>query len=143
MGKRVYGIHDTPTSPLSADVAAKAADFTRYEVIPHAGVEEFLVTEIPVEVVRRFADKTARPDYVREWGTLAEGADDDTVRDHVFKVLKGRKGAEGYAPLLVAECSSLAELPAPMANFLLQIDADLRPSPPVSATGTDVESDGS
>lgn len=144
MGKPVYGIHDTPTSPLNADATAKAADFTRYEVIPHTGVEKLLVTEIPVGVLRRFVDKiTARPDYVPEWGTLDEGADDETVRDHVFKVLKGRKGAEGYAPLLVAECSSHAELPASMANFLLQIDADLRTAPTVSATGTDVESDGS
>lgn len=128
MGKPVYGIHDTPTSPLSADATAKAADFTRYEVIQHAGVEKLLVTEIPVEVLRRFANKiTMRPDYVPEWGTLDEAADDEAVRDHVFTVLKGRKGAEGYTPLLLAECSGIAELPASMAEFLQQIDDDLRP----------------
>lgn len=64
MGKPVYGMHDTPTSPLTPDAEAKAAHFTRYEVIGYSGVEELLTVEIPVTVQRRFLKHVAtRSDY--------------------------------------------------------------------------------
>nr|WP_268996282.1 AAA family ATPase [Saccharothrix luteola] len=142
MGKPVYGIHDTPTAPFKADVAAKGADFTRYEVIPHAGVEKLLAAEISVAVLRRFSSRMAvRSDYPVDCGQLPENVDDEAVRDHVFKLLRSRKGAEGYAPLLIAECADHDELPASMANFLLHIDTDLRPAPsapPEDADGADL-----
>ena len=47
MGKPVFGIHDAPKRPLESNVAAKTAEFSRYYVIPHPGVEKLLVTEIP------------------------------------------------------------------------------------------------
>jgi putative ATP-dependent endonuclease of OLD family len=142
MGKPVYGIHDTPTAPLTAETTAKATSFTLYEVIPHAGVEKLLVTEIPVEVLRRFAAQiTARADFEPTWGTLDQAATDDDVRDYVFTTLKARKGTEGYVPLLLGECSGVAELPASMTGFLQQIDADLRqvtsePDPGAEPDGT-------
>ncbi|RDI35262.1 putative ATP-dependent endonuclease of OLD family [Lentzea flaviverrucosa] len=136
MGKPVYGIHDTPTSPLSADATAKATDFTLYEVIPHAGVEKLLVQEVPVEVLRRFAAQIpARADFDPAWGALDPAATDDDVRKYVFTALKGRKGTEGYVPLLLAQCSGVAELPASMAGFLQRIDTDLRDDPPPADPG--------
>lgn len=146
MGKPVYGIHDTPKVALTADVTAKASKFTRYEVIPHLGVEELLAAEIPVSVLRRFATRVAlRPDYPADCGTLASSADDESVRKHMCGLLKHRKGTEGYAPLLIAECTNHTELPKSMVNFLRQIDMDLRPAPVTPpAEGTDgSESDGS
>lgn len=136
MGKPVYGIHDTPTSPLTADAAAKATAFTLYEVIPHAGVERLLVQEIPAEVLRRFAAQIpARADFDPGWGTLGPAATDDDVRAYVFKALKAHKGTEGYVPLLLTECSGIAELPASMAGFLQRINADLRDAPPSATPG--------
>lgn len=128
MGKRVYGIHDTPSTPLGAEAEAKAALFTRYQVIGHTGVEKLLTAEVPVAVQRRFlASVAGRADYPIECGHLPDTAEDAQVHAHVQTLLKKRKGAnDGYAILLIAECANRAELPTSLADFLIQIDADLK-----------------
>jgi putative ATP-dependent endonuclease of the OLD family len=142
MGKRVFGIHDTPSTQMEASVAAMANRFTRYEVIPYRGIETLLVSEIPVDVQKRFATAVAlRPDYPSGILPLAATASDNEVRSHVRKLLEARKGANGgYAALLIAECSSMAELPASLANFLIAIDADLRPTVLPSVPAVDLGS---
>ncbi|MFF7205321.1 ATP-dependent endonuclease [Streptomyces sp. NPDC008141] len=137
MGKPVYGIHDTPTSPLTADAVAKAAQFTRYEVIGYSGVEELLATEVPLDVQRRFlADVATRSDYPQEVGVLDAGADEASARKLTTAVLKKKKG-DGYAALLISQCKTRAELPATLADFLVKIDLDLRST--VTAALTVVE----
>lgn len=133
MGKPAFGIHDTPKEPLAPDIAAKAASFTRYHEIPYTGIEDLLVSEIPITVQRRFtASVASRSDYPN-CGYLDDTADDEAVRAHVKELLRARKGsAVGYANLLVAECANKDELPPTLANFLIQIDNDLRPSPTTS-----------
>ncbi len=143
MGKPVFGIHDTPTKPLEPGLAAKAARFTRYEVIPYAGIETLLVTETPIDVQKRFAATvTTRPDYPSGTPPLPANATDEQVRAHVRELLQDRKGSNGcYAELLIAECCSRTELPASLATFLLAIDADLRPSvPPPADPAADLDS---
>jgi putative ATP-dependent endonuclease of the OLD family len=141
MGKPVFGIHDRPNETFGPDIAAKTASFTHYEVITYAGIEELLVTEIPVTVQRRFAASVAsRLDYPTHCGYLTDMANDDAVRAHVQKLLQARKGLTGgYAPLLVAECASKAELPRSLADFLIQIDSDLRS--PVIASDQSADTD--
>lgn len=140
MGKPVYGIHDTPTSPLTADAVAKARQFTRYEVIGYSGVEELLAAEIPVDVQRRFlAGVAARSDYPQEVGFLDKDADEASVRKLTTQVLKKKKG-DGYAALLISQCKTRAELPATLAAFLVQIDLDLRNA--VTAAPAVVEAPG-
>lgn len=129
MGKRAYGMHDTPTSPLQADLAAKTGDFTLYEVIDYSGIEALLVAEVPVAVQKRFLHSVAaRPDYPAEAGRLTGECTDEAVRKQTVAVLKKRKG--DYAALLIAACRNRAELPASLAEFLLRIDRDLRVTPP-------------
>ncbi len=128
LGKPVYGIHDTPVRPLAPDVSAKAADFTQYQVIPYKGIEDLLVKEIPAAVHRRFLTTVAgRDDYPDGCGRLRPDMDDGAVQAVTFEVLKARK-AYGYGAALVAQCGGLAELPASIANLLMQIDSDLRPA---------------
>ena len=137
MGKPVFGFHDTPTNPLDAALTAKAARFTRYVVIPYAGIETLLVAETPIDVQRRFAATvTTRSDYPIGTAVLAAWAGDEQVRAHVRKLLQDRKGSNGgYAALLIAECSGSADLPRSLATFLIAINADLRTpgSPPADA----------
>lgn len=140
MGKPVFGMHDTPAKPLEPGLMAKAARFTRYEVIPYSGIEALLVAETPIDVQKRFAAAvTTRPDYPSGVASLPKSASDEEVREHVCQLLKARKGHnDGYAALLVADCSGQAELPASLANFLIAIDAGLRPpeSPPSDPSPT-------
>ncbi len=144
LGKPVFGFHDTPERPLEPDVVAKTALFSRYKVAPYTGIEALLVAEVPVALQRRFLASVAdRSDYPAKCGYLPEGADDAAAQALVTKVLIARKGSGGYAPLLIAECASQAELPPTLADFLLQIDSDLRPrEAPGEPTETGVEPDG-
>lgn len=132
MGKPVFGLHDTPANPFDPALAAKTADFSLYEVIPYSGIEELLAAEIPVNVQRSFLGSVLnRPDYPTACGRVDATTPDGEVRAITSRVLKARKGSgSGYAAILVAECSSLADLPSTLANFLLTIDAELRPSVP-------------
>jgi len=135
MGKRVYGIHDTPTKPLADELRAKAGGFTLYKEIGYSGVEALLAAEVPVETQRQFLNRVgARPDYPQEAGRLSDGDGDDAVRKLTTAVLIKRKG--DYAALLIGACTSRAELPTSLADFLLDIDLDLRTSPsPVPEAG--------
>lgn len=128
MGKLVFGIHDTPNVEFALDVRDKANSFSHYEVIGYAGIEELLITEIPVPVQRRFAAAAQnRPDYPTGCGTLPPTASEGEVRAHVRKLLQARKGSNrGYGPVLIAECSTSSELPQSLANFLQHIDTQLR-----------------
>ncbi|MFI9623160.1 ATP-dependent nuclease [[Kitasatospora] papulosa] len=128
LGKPVYGIHDTPVKPLSADTLAKAEDFTRYTVIPYKGIEDLLTAEVPVTVQRRFLTAAAeRADYPGKCPRPREDMDDDAVTALVWEVLKEHK-AGGYAALLVSQCAGRHELPVSIVDFLLKVDADLRTS---------------
>jgi putative ATP-dependent endonuclease of OLD family len=142
MGKPVFGIHDTPGKPLEPGPAAKAARFTLYQVIPYPGIEVLLVTEVPIEVQKRFAASAAtRADYPSGAKILPGNATDDEVRQHVRGLLQDRKGSNGgYAALLIAECTSAAELPPSLSTFLLDIDALLR-TPTATPAGSSVDPD--
>jgi putative ATP-dependent endonuclease of OLD family len=144
MGKPVFGIHDTPNKPLDPDVLAKATRFTHYLEIPYKGIETLLVAETPIDVQKRFAAAVAaRPDRPSGIPPLGVTAGDDEVRAHVRQLLQARKGSNGgYAALLIAECSGASDLPATLANFLITIDAQLRPlaAPPAAPAEADPDS---
>ncbi|MFI5696487.1 ATP-dependent nuclease [Kribbella sp. NPDC051586] len=127
MGKPVYGMHDTPNQPLKPDIAAKALDFTEYNVIPYSGVEDLLITEMPVSTKRRFLEKAARrSDYPVECGVLGPSASDPDVDALLREVLLHRKGAYyGYAAALVGEAQDTTELPASMVSLLSLIHQHL------------------
>ena len=59
MGKTVFGTHDTPNTPLTADQKKKAESFAIYRPIGYLGIEDLLVTEIGPAVQRRFLTAAA------------------------------------------------------------------------------------
>lgn len=142
LGKPVYGIHDTPSQPLTADLQAKAADFTIYQVSPHVGVESLLATEMPETVKRRFLVRAAtRDNYPSDCDVVTYTTPEADLETVLKKVLKARKGAfYGYAADLVAEARGAAELPSSIVKLLVEIDTDLAPAtaaaPHTPAPGT-------
>ncbi|WP_322746603.1 ATP-dependent nuclease [Saccharothrix syringae] len=121
MGKTVFGTHDTPNAPLTPQQAACAQSFAIHLVIDHAGIEDLLVSEVSPDVLRRFLTNVrTRSDYPQQCGVLAEPAADDAAVDLARRVLKAKKGAESYCPLLIAECGR-DELPATPVKFLMDI----------------------
>lgn len=143
LGKRCYGLHDTPNGPFPPDAAQDAQSYDIYLQIPFKSIEKLLMTEMPVGPKRAFlATVAAQQDYPHECGHLAQDADDYAVEQLTEKVLLARKGAYyGYAALLVAEASNAAELPKSYVDLLLAIEADMVASSTAGAPvfGMDVE----
>lgn len=132
MGKPVYGIHDTPNSPLPADAELKAAEFTKYLVIPFKGIESLLSDEIPVSVQRRFLQEAVRrSDYpYPRCARFDDGMENDVVKRLTKDVLKERKGEnDPWAAQLVECCQARSELPPTLVDLLIQIDQELREAP--------------
>jgi putative ATP-dependent endonuclease of OLD family len=123
LGKTVFGMHDTPNTPLTADQVAQAQWFAIYRVIGYAGIEDLLVAETHPAVQRHFlAAAATRGDYPQHCGYLWVGATDDQVRQLTWNVLKARKGPETLAPLLMS-CCQPGQLPPTLAILLLDIHA--------------------
>lgn len=127
LGKRCYGLHDTPNSSLPASATTDALSFDRYLVIPYKSIEKLLVTEMPERPKRAFLKSVAAlPDYPVDAGYLPDGADATEVDALVMSVLLKRKGAyAGYAAMLISEAVDVTELPASYVKFLKEIDADV------------------
>lgn len=139
LGKTVFGVHDSPNTPFTPELAAKTQSFTICRDTGYAGIEDLLIAEIPTRVLRTFLLTVAtRPDYPQHCGHLSDAATDDDIACLARKVLRARKGPESFAPLLIA-CCSRDELPTTMVDLLLEIDACLSEPPP--ATGPAIETD--
>ncbi len=130
MGKTVFGVHDTPNTPLTPDQVTKAQSFAVHRDIGYPGIEDLLVAEIAPGILRKFLDVVAsRSDYPQQCGHLPQGANEAEVKRLARDVLKARKGTETFAPLLIAECTR-DQLPATLAGLLLDIHAHLSAKPP-------------
>jgi putative ATP-dependent endonuclease of OLD family len=128
LGKVTFGLYDKLAAPLSADAAAKLADYTQHWESPHKGIENLLVEEMPSASLRRFLETVKdRPDYPGHPKPDA-AMNDAEIKELARKVLKDRKGeAHGYAALLIAGCQAEAELPATIRAILDEIQETLAP----------------
>lgn len=127
LGKRCYGLHDTPNSPFPASASTDALSFDRYLVIPYKSIEKLLIAEMPERPKRAFLKSVAAlPDYPVDAGYLPDGANATEVDELVMSVLLKRKGAyAGYAAMLISEAADVTELPASYVEFLKEVDADV------------------
>ncbi|PZE86160.1 ATP-dependent endonuclease [Curtobacterium sp. MCBD17_032] len=126
MGKRVYGIHDRPTEPLSEDLMTKTEQFDEYQEIDQSGVEDLLIAELPTEVKLRFLLKAQEFADYPSGSALDADSTASTVDKTLRKVLKSRKGANyGYAARLVSEATKVSELPQSYVELLRLIHQDL------------------
>lgn len=138
LGKRCYGLHDTPNGPFPGDAAQQAQSFDKYLQIAYTSIEKLLIAEMPIRPKRAFLSTVAAlPDYPTECGRLAADADDNAVEKLVERVLLARKGAYyGYAALLAAEAADVSELPKTYVDLLLDIDADIAANTASTMTAT-------
>lgn len=127
LGKLSFALYDKPKTPLSEEAATKLASYTKVWELPEKGIENVLVREISVQILKRFleASKT-RADYPAV-GIISDEMEDDQVRKLAQNVLKARKG-EGYsyAALLISECTAASELPETIRMILETINSELR-----------------
>lgn len=119
LGKLSFGFYDKPNATLGADAVEQLKGYTQFWESPEKGIENVLLKQMPVAVVRRFLDHVKdRPDFPSV-GVYDPSANDADVLAFAGKVLKARKGdAHGYAAMLVAQCQNAAELPTTIREIL-------------------------
>ncbi|TIU27869.1 MAG: ATP-dependent endonuclease, partial [Mesorhizobium sp.] len=130
LGKLSFGFYDKPNAALGQDALDKLAGYTQVWESPEKGIENVLIKQMPIAVVRRFLDEVKdRSDYplVGVYDPAASNAD---VAALAVKVLKARKGdAHGYAAMLIAECQTADELPGTIREILETIHKALSAVP--------------
>ena len=131
LGKLAFGFYDKPNIPLKADAVGKLAAYTQHWESPEKGIENLLIKQLSIAVIKRFLDEvTVRSDYPSDAGAYNPGAADAEITALAAKVLKARKGdAHGYAAILISHCHSAAELPATIRTILETIHAALTSVP--------------
>jgi putative ATP-dependent endonuclease of the OLD family len=129
LGKLAFGFYD-PNAALDQDSLDKLKSYTQAWESPEKGIENVLIKQIPIAVVRRFLSEVKnRFDYppVGDYDPAAVDAD---VAALATKVLKARKGeAYGYAAMLIAQCQTASELPATIREILEAIHKTLSAVP--------------
>jgi putative ATP-dependent endonuclease of the OLD family len=126
LGKLSFGFYDKPNAAFGQDSLDKLKSYTQVWESPEKGIENVLIKQMPIAVVRRFLNVVkGRSDYPAV-GTYDPAAADVDVAVLATKVLKARKGeAYGYAAMLIAECQTAAELPATIREILKAIHETL------------------
>jgi putative ATP-dependent endonuclease of OLD family len=119
LGKLSFGFYDKPNAALTQDALDKLKGYTQVWQSPEKGIENLLVKETSIAVVRRFLNEVKdRADYPLV-GAYDPAASDADVAALAVKVLKARKGdAHGYAAMLISHCLNAAELPAIIREIL-------------------------
>lgn len=130
LGKLSFGFYDKSNAALAADATEKLKGYTQFWESPEKGIENVLLKQMPVAVVRRFLDEVkSRSDYPTV-GAYDQAAGDADVLTLAGKVLKARKGdAYGYAAMLIAQCQDANELPATVREILETIHKTLSAVP--------------
>ncbi len=133
LGKLSFGFHDKPNTPLNQDALDKLKGYTETWESPEKGIENLLVKQTPIVVVRRFLNEVKdRPDYPAQAGAYDAGVDDAEVAALAINVLKARKGdayGPGYSAILISHCQTADELPATIRGILETIHKALAAVP--------------
>jgi len=143
LGKLSFGFYDKPNVAFNEDAIDKLNAYTKVWQSPEKGIENLLVNQTPIAVVRRFLDEVSKRSDYPAVGAYNPAAGDGDVADLARAVLKARKGeAHGYAAVLIRHCQSAAELPTTIREILETIHKALSAVPEVAgATPTDNPAD--
>src|SRR5262249_24171766 len=140
LNKPAFAFYDQAKKPLDSDATAKLATYAQHWQSPESGIEKLLASHTAEAAVRRFlSDVQSRPDYPTKCGSYADTMNETDARDLARRVLEARKGdAYRYGAMLMAQCQTSTELPAPIREVLETIHATLSPpAPPLKPDGSD------
>lgn len=135
LGKLSFGFFDKPNTPFGKDSLDELKSYTQAWESPEKGIENVLIKQMPIAVVRRFLSYVKdRSDYPPV-GAYDPAVGDADVATLATKVLKARKGgAHGYAAMLLGQCQNEEELPATIREILQEIHKALSSVPEEIAT---------
>lgn len=87
--------------------------------IPYKGIEDMLIDLVPLNRQWELLNSLATINPDNKYGIPSSRPNDETLKEHTKKFLKGTKG-EGGAAMLLSKCET-AELPKIVINFLKSI----------------------
>ena len=130
LGKLSFGFYDKPNAALTQDALDNLKGYTQVWQSPEKGIENVLIKQMPIAVIRRFLNEVKdRSDYPTV-GAYNPTAGDTDVTALALKVLRERKGeAHGYAAMLISHCQNADELPATIREILETIHKALSVMP--------------
>lgn len=130
LGKLSFGFYDKPNTALNQDALDKLKGYTQVWESPEKGIENVLIKQMPIAVVRRFLNEVKDlPDYPSV-GAYNPADGDADVAALARKVLIARKGeAYGYAATLISHCQNADELPTIIREILNTIHKTLSAVP--------------
>jgi len=126
LGKRCFAFYDRPPAVWTDEDNVKLARYDTRRETAHNGLEDLLVAETPVAVIRRFlATVSELPDRPANFPAGHAGLDDQSAKDAASSILRQKKGYS-YATLLIEHCQNEQELPATIVAFLTEVHEQMR-----------------
>jgi putative ATP-dependent endonuclease of OLD family len=129
LGKIPFALHDKQPTPYDAEAQADLASYEENWESPELSIEDLLVSQVPITVLRRFLDDVVqRDDFPIHQATYDASKTEAELPAIARKVLKARKGdAWGYSAMLVEHCQGRGELPAFIVDALDRINELIAP----------------
>lgn len=119
LGKLSFGFYDKPNTELTQENLEKLKGYTKVWQSPEKGIENILINQMPISVVRNFLNEVQERSDYPQVGVYDPAAADADVVALAFRVLKARKGdAYGYAARLISLCKSADDLPKTIREIL-------------------------
>jgi putative ATP-dependent endonuclease of OLD family len=127
LGKKSFALYDHPPVAWSAEENAKLASYGINRQTAYSGLEDLLIAETPVAVLRRFlATVSGLPDWPANFPANHADLDEQGVKDLAGSTLRQKKG-DAYAALLIEHCHNEQELPATIVAFLAEVHEQMKP----------------
>lgn len=129
LGKVPFALYDKQSTPYNAEAQADLASYEENWESPELSIEDLLVSQVPITVLRRFLDDVVqRSDFPIHQTTYDASKSEAELPAIASKVLKARKGdAWGYSAMLVEHCQDHSELPTFIVDALDRINELIAP----------------
>jgi putative ATP-dependent endonuclease of the OLD family len=126
LGTKSFAFYDRPGAAWSAEENAKLASYGINRETAYSGLEDLLIAETPVAVLRRFlAAVSGLSDRPANFPANHANLEDQAVKELASSTLRQKK-SEGYAALLIEHCDSEQELPATIVAFLSEVHEQMK-----------------
>jgi putative ATP-dependent endonuclease of the OLD family len=121
LGKKSFAFYDQPAVAWTTEENAKLANYGVNWQTAYCGLEDLLVAETPVPVLRRLlATVGGLPDRPANFPADHAERDEQGTKDLASATLRQKKG-EAYSTLLIEHCNNEQELPATIVTFLTEV----------------------
>jgi putative ATP-dependent endonuclease of OLD family len=126
LGKKSFAFYDHPPAPWSAEDSAKLTSYSINRQTAYSGIEDMLIAETLVAVLRRFlATVGGLPDRPANFPANHADLNEQGAKDLASSTLRQKKG-DAYGALLIEHCNNEQELPTTIVAFLTEVHEQMK-----------------